>query len=126
MLRAYQDLRLPRTAETQLSSRLNQKARDLTPPLAFALTHYVQIFHLPDGPAQEARDANMRSAMLSLDQGDFVGNQNQWADRTKNDKQFGCACFLSVLCHAEHACRYDADREAERWWRETGEQEIGS
>jgi len=32
MLRAYQDLRLPRTAETQLSSRLNQKARDLAPP----------------------------------------------------------------------------------------------
>ena len=34
MLRAYQNLRLPRTAETQLSSRMNQKV--LPPPTAFA------------------------------------------------------------------------------------------
>ena len=46
LLQAYEDLRLPRTAETQNQSRLNQK-----------------IFHLPDGEAQQKRDASMREAM---------------------------------------------------------------
>ena len=46
LLRAYERLRFPRTANTQASSRLNQ-----------------HIFHLPDGPAQAARDAGMRAAM---------------------------------------------------------------
>ncbi|KAF8581960.1 FAD/NAD(P)-binding domain-containing protein [Ramaria rubella] len=92
MLNAYQDLRFPRAAATQLSSRLNQK-----------------IFHLNDGPEQEERDASMRSAMLDPDQGSFEGNQNQWADQRKNDEQF----------------RYDADKEAERWWTESGEAEVG-
>ncbi|KAF8500000.1 FAD/NAD-P-binding domain-containing protein [Hysterangium stoloniferum] len=91
MLQAYQDLRLPRTAATQLSSRLNQK-----------------IFHLPDGPEQEARDASMRAAMLDPDH-TYEGNQNQWADQKKNMEQFG----------------YDADAAAEDWWREIGEQQIG-
>ena len=36
----------------------------------------------------------MRAAMLRPDQRGFEGNQNQWADRTKNDKQFGCVRFL--------------------------------
>jgi len=71
ILQGYQDLRLPRTAETQMSSRLNQK-----------------IFHLPDGPEQAARDASMRAAMLDPDL-PFEGNQNQWADQKKNIEQFG-------------------------------------
>ena len=101
LLQAYQDLRLARTAETQASSRLNQK-----------------IFHLPDGPEQEARDASMRAAMEaelamlererrgedgSL-QDALEGNPNQWADRRKNEAQFG----------------YDAEAEADRWWAEHG------
>ena len=49
----------------------------------------VQIYHLPDGPAQEARDASMRRAMLMPGQ-KFEGNPHQLADRTKTDRQFGC------------------------------------
>lgn len=45
LLYAYQSLRLPRATETQRQSRANQK-----------------IFHLDDGPEQEARDADMRIA----------------------------------------------------------------
>ena len=101
-LRAYQDLRLPRTAATQASSRLNQ-----------------HIFHLPDGPAQEERDDNMRAAMeaeFRMLRGESVdvakagdGSHNQWADRRKNQEQFD----------------YDADAEVERWWCEVGEREFG-
>ncbi|KAI0367938.1 FAD/NAD(P)-binding domain-containing protein [Pilatotrama ljubarskyi] len=46
LLQAYQDVRLPRTAETQRHSCLNQET-----------------FRLPDGLEQEARDAQMRQAM---------------------------------------------------------------
>ncbi|KAF7373904.1 FAD/NAD(P)-binding domain-containing protein [Mycena sanguinolenta] len=45
-LRAYQNLRYPRTTTTQLAARANQK-----------------IFHFSDGPEQEARDNSMREAM---------------------------------------------------------------
>jgi salicylate hydroxylase len=90
LLQAYQDLRLPRTAAVQESSRLNQR-----------------IFHLPDGPEQRDRDESMRRAMALELSGDVevlrresVGNQNQWADRTKSDILFG----------------YDADAEVEKWW----------
>ena len=101
LLHAYEKLRLPRTASTQASSRLNQ-----------------HIFHLPDGPEQEARDADMRAAMekeLAMLRGENVdltleGNSNQWADRKKNMMQFG----------------YDADAEADKYWVEEGEREIGS
>ena len=103
LLKAYEKLRLPRTANTQASSRLNQ-----------------HIFHLPDGPEQEARDASMKAAMekeLAMLRGEelegnlgFDGNLNQWADRKKNLLQFG----------------YDADAAAEQWWAEEGEREVGS
>ena len=102
LLQAYEDLRLPRTAETQNQSRLNQK-----------------IFHLPDGPEQEQRDADMRrAAELELAHthngklgGDAAeGSSNQWADERKSKIQFG----------------YDADVVADRFWAEVGEKEIGS
>lgn len=90
LLQAYQDLRLPRTAAVQESSRLNQ-----------------HIFHLPDGPEQRERDENMRKAMalelsgnVEVLRRESVGNQNQWADKTKSDILFG----------------YDADAEVEKWW----------
>ena len=90
LLKAYEDLRLPRTAMLQESSRLNQ-----------------HIFHLPDGPEQRKRDENMRKAMaleLSDDSGasrcELDGNQNQFADRKKSDDLFG----------------YDADAEVDKWW----------
>lgn len=101
LLRAYEGLRLQRTAGTQASSRLNQ-----------------HIFHLPDGPEQEVRDADMRAAMdiefrfLAGEDVDTTreGSTNQWADRKKNVEQFS----------------YDADAAADRWWAEVGEREIGS
>ena len=101
LLYAYEKLRLPRTANTQASSRLNQ-----------------YIFHLPNGSDQEARDRSMREAMdleFRMLRGESVdvtseGNSNQWADRTKNQEQFG----------------YDADVEAERFWAQEGERTIGS
>lgn len=107
LLYAYESLRLPRASATQASSRLNQT-----------------IFHLPDGPDQEARDFQMRKAMeaefsllarehrgeVITDSEMMEGNPNQWADRKKNEAQFG----------------YDADDVAERWWREVGEREVGS
>ena len=101
-LHAYEDLRLPRTAETQNQSRLNQK-----------------IFHLPDGPEQEQRDADMRKATeleLRRMRGDaepkgdaLVGSANQWADEKKSRIQFG----------------YDADEAADEWWREVGQRKLG-
>ncbi|KAG8741018.1 hypothetical protein FRC10_003441 [Ceratobasidium sp. 414] len=66
-LRAYETLRLARTANTQAQSRLNQK-----------------IFHYADGPEQEERDASMRAAMA----GKTEGSANQWADKGKNKIQF--------------------------------------
>ncbi|KAJ7195382.1 hypothetical protein GGX14DRAFT_475214, partial [Mycena pura] len=85
LLRAYQALRQPRTAETQRA----------------ALTNF-DVFHLPDGPDQLARDANMRAA--ALDAANADGGANVWADRRKSDQQFG----------------YDADAEAWRWCRDNG------
>ena len=94
LLKAYEDLRLPRTADTQESSRLNQ-----------------YIFHLPDGPEQRKRDDSMRRAMeLELAgntaelQRESTGNLNQWADRTKSKILFG----------------YDADAEVDKWWASHG------
>ena len=94
LLKAYQDLRLPRTAEVQGSSRLNQR-----------------IFHLPDGPEQRERDANMKKAMALELSGnkealrrESIGNRNQWADKAKTDILFG----------------YDADAEVDKWWTARG------
>lgn len=100
-LKAYEKLRHTRASKTQASSRLNQ-----------------HVFHLPDGPDQEARDNDMRAAMateLAQREGeaevtpeggaDNEGNANQWADRKKNIEQFS----------------YDADAVAEQWWQDEGE-----
>ena len=90
--------RLPRASATQESSRLSQK-----------------IFHLPDGPAQRARDEAMRAAMAAeLDEEGGTlpiptdGNPNQSADRAKNRIQFG----------------YDAYAEVELWWNAGGRERI--
>lgn len=95
LLKAYQNLRIARTSSTQASSRLNQR-----------------IFHLPDGPGQEARDRAMREAMegeLRSQPSENVENPNQWADRRKNQEQFS----------------YDADEVVEEWWKAQGERAIG-
>lgn len=95
LLHAYQSIRYDRATATQLSSRLNQ-----------------HIFHLPDGPQQEKRDQEMRAATedaLRVARGgkstlSSAGNANQWADKEKSSIQFS----------------YDADEEAEKWWRNHG------
>jgi salicylate hydroxylase len=86
---------LPRATATQDSSRLNQT-----------------IFHLPDGPAQRARDEAMRAAMAAELEDKPIqfsdGNPNQWADRSKTRVQFD----------------YDAYSEVEQWWADGGQQSI--
>ncbi|KAL5524213.1 hypothetical protein ACEPAF_9353 [Sanghuangporus sanghuang] len=123
LLKAYEKLRLRRTAETQETSALNKYT-----------------FHLDDGPEQEARDASMRRAMLAEERAEATEtastsasptptsdvrsagsggsggfprarnaeNANQWADRKKNQTQYG----------------YDADAEVERWWIVEGEKQL--
>ncbi|KAL5512455.1 hypothetical protein ACEPAG_3108 [Sanghuangporus baumii] len=102
LLKAYEKLRLERTAKTQASSRRNQR-----------------IFHLPDGPEQQARDKLMREAMEleneCMKNGDLAqqenvtkGNPNQWADQSLNIEQFS----------------FDADEVAEIWWKEEGEASL--
>jgi len=85
--------RLPRATATQETSRLNQK-----------------IFHLPDGPAQRARDDGMRAAMAAELEGKLIpdGNPNQCADKTKARIQFD----------------YDGYAEVERWWMNGGRERI--
>ena len=93
LLRAYEEIRYPRTTYTQLSSQLNQR-----------------IFHYEDGPEQEARDKSMRESMQYFlgEQDrekmlyDSSGNANQWADQQKNKRQFN----------------YDSELDAENWWEE--------
>ncbi|KAG1715764.1 hypothetical protein ID866_1388 [Astraeus odoratus] len=104
LLHAYESIRYARATATQESSRLNQT-----------------IFHLPDGLDQEQRDEQMREAMeddlreargeppLQVSKAGHKGNANQWADKAKSTIQYG----------------YDADNEAEKWWREQGEKTIG-
>ena len=100
LLNAYESLRLERTANTQASSRDNQR-----------------IFHYPDGPEQQARDDEMRRAM-AREKGlpcenandEMQGNANQWADKATSLMQFG----------------YDADMVADKWWNEVGEKVYGS
>jgi len=80
LLKAYQDLRLPRTAEMQASSRLNQ-----------------QIYHLQDGPEQRKRDEDMKKAMtLQLSGKSSTWNQNQSAGGVGNDVIFGYDADLEV------------------------------
>lgn len=85
--------RLPRATATQETSRLNQN-----------------IFHLPDGPAQRARDDAMHAAMAAELEGMSIpdGNPNQCADKTKTRIQFD----------------YDAHAEVERWWMGGGRERI--
>ena len=96
LLKAYQDLRLPRTAETQASSRRNQRT-----------------YHLPDGPEQRKRDETMKKAMALQLSGnseelrrESTGSQNQPEGKAENDILFG----------------YDADFEVDKWWIAHGEE----
>ncbi|KAJ7062685.1 FAD/NAD-binding domain-containing protein [Mycena amicta] len=76
-LHVYQSLRHARTTATHRAAKAN-----------------FNLFHLPDGLEQTARDASMRAAGGE--------SANMWADKKKSEVQFA----------------HDAEAEAERWLRE--------
>ena len=60
--------------------------------------------------ATEAELRRWREGRRAADADDrLVGSANQWADEKRNRSQVG----------------YDADEEAERWWREVGQKTVG-
>ncbi|KAH6897959.1 hypothetical protein BKA70DRAFT_746197 [Coprinopsis sp. MPI-PUGE-AT-0042] len=92
LLHAYQTIRHGRASATQYSSRESR-----------------EVLHLPDGPAQEARDAAMRATMdaaLKAAKGESLenceGGPTLRAERDASMVQYG----------------YDADEEVEKWWKE--------
>ncbi|THV05218.1 FAD/NAD(P)-binding domain-containing protein [Dendrothele bispora CBS 962.96] len=88
LLRAYQDIRLNRTASAQAASYSNREN-----------------YHLEDGAEQEARDALMKAAMLKeldAEADENKGNPNAWSDKAKSAETFD----------------YDADAAVENWWEE--------
>ncbi|KIL63956.1 hypothetical protein M378DRAFT_1045909 [Amanita muscaria Koide BX008] len=96
LLKAYESLRYDRATAVQLTSH--------------SLRY---VFHHPDGPEQQARDAAMRQAMeltLKEARGEdipreaYSKNPNAWIDKAKKDM------ILS----------YDADQAVEDWWKEHG------
>jgi len=77
-LQAYQTIRYGRATEAQRESRQNQV-----------------IYHLPDGPEQQARDTSMQLAIKVAKRQargglaeDCEGNANTWADRPKTFMSF--------------------------------------
>ena len=93
LLKAYQDLRLPRTAMVQESSRANQR-----------------VFHLPDGPEQRERDEKLKPSTLEASdnkaelQNHKGGNQGKGQDKAAEGALLG----------------YDADAEVDKWWTSHG------
>ncbi|KAI6132465.1 FAD/NAD(P)-binding domain-containing protein [Pisolithus croceorrhizus] len=104
LLHAYETIRYERATNTQAFSRLSKAT-----------------FHLPDGFEQEQRDTKMRAAMedtlkkaggevlVSGTDANTEGNTDHWNNEKSDAIQFG----------------YDADEEAEKWWHQRGESEIG-
>lgn len=92
LLRAYQEIRLPRTDIVQQEARMNRT-----------------IFHMEDGPDQERRDRSMKQAMeVALQEAqegekgaDCAGTENLWGDRKRTDNVFG----------------YDADAAVDQWMK---------
>lgn len=88
-LQAYETIRYARATEAQRESRKSQV-----------------IYHLPDGPEQQARDVSMQLAIEAASRqarGGLVenceGNPNAWADRPRT--------FLSFS--------YDADADVDKF-----------
>jgi len=92
LLKAYQDLRLCRTATAQEASRLNRG-----------------LLVMPDGPAQRIRDEKLRKTMATAQsagsgppRGESDSNQDMRAAKEESDLFYG----------------YDADAEVDKWWVE--------
>ncbi|KAG8714729.1 hypothetical protein FRC08_011520 [Ceratobasidium sp. 394] len=82
LLNAYEELRISRTAAVQKDSGAN-----------------AEVFHLPDGPAQQARDEGWKSA------GKVGGTHGS-----------GSQVILQPTISDKELYGYDAYAEVERWW----------
>lgn len=92
LLKAYQDLRLERTASVQAASRGNRR-----------------VYQLPDGEEQKRRDENMKKAMAS----GVTGNRTElWLQPSANQKQSKPI--------DDGLLGYDADAEVDEWWASHG------
>ena len=96
LLKAYQDIRIQRTAAAQAVSRA-----------------YQRFYHLPDGPEQRQRDENLKKAMAYEVAGNTAelrnqpfANQKDGQDKANTDMIFG----------------YDADVEVDQWWASHGKE----
>ncbi|KAI6115942.1 hypothetical protein F5141DRAFT_1212544 [Pisolithus sp. B1] len=104
LLHAYEALRYERATNAQTFSRLNKAT-----------------LHLPDGLEQEQRDGKMRAAMEDAPKkihdevpvGDTDANTKGNTSQRNNEKKIAIQYG------------YDADEEAEKWWHQHGESEIG-
>jgi salicylate hydroxylase len=89
LLKAYEEIRIPRVTSTQKASQANQGR-----------------FHLPDGPLQRGRDAVMKAAMQTT----LRAASSQ--PNTNRSIFFGHEKSLEALQFG-----YDAESEADRWLR---------
>ena len=92
LLKAYQDLRLPRTSTVQEEARAVQRA-----------------FHLPDGPEQRERDERLKSSTLKH------SNTTLELRRQQDGKQ-----NPGMKVDDDALLSYDADYEVDKWWASHG------
>lgn len=96
LLKAYQDLRLQRTAAAQAASRA-----------------YQRLYHLPDGPEQRGRDENLKKAMVYEVAGKTAELRRQpFANQSDGPNKATMDMILG----------YDADAEADKWWASHGKE----
>ncbi|KAF9267539.1 FAD/NAD(P)-binding domain-containing protein [Marasmius fiardii PR-910] len=87
LLKAYQSIRFDRATSMQKGSLDNRT-----------------LYHLVDGPEQEARDLSFRAAMKQSGQNGDSTSINPWADRAKLAANFS----------------YDVDQVVDQWWELQG------
>ncbi|TRM64793.1 hypothetical protein BD626DRAFT_454816 [Schizophyllum amplum] len=91
LLRAYQDIRQARVTQAQLASGANRT-----------------LFHVPDGPAQEARDSKMRAAWRDSQSVVTDRQPTENVDHRHMEQEAEKGRIHEILA-------YDADAEADRW-----------
>uniref|UniRef100_D8Q5K5 FAD-binding domain-containing protein n=2 Tax=Schizophyllum commune (strain H4-8 / FGSC 9210) TaxID=578458 RepID=D8Q5K5_SCHCM len=97
LLRGYQQIRQGRVSKVQLASSANRT-----------------LFHIPDGPAQEARDAKMREAWKAATKAEQGAQQNGGkADHQHLERDAERGRIDEILKH-------DADAEADGWLAANG------
>ncbi|KAL1746896.1 hypothetical protein HDZ31DRAFT_33048 [Schizophyllum fasciatum] len=93
LLRGYQSIRQGRVTQVQLASGANRT-----------------VFHIPDGPAQEARDAKMREAW---ERSQDLERHPEKADHQHLEQDAEKGRIHEIL-------KFDAGAEADRWLAENG------